>query len=249
MADRGIHKQHHDWRKKEMNKALLKHTKEEFLKNYTASVSPFITNSPCEIISHHSLPPMLLKHFVGSCSNSRKVSAKEALPEWYIEDAVSPSKPSQNIEEIEEIYSKIDVNYENSIKVLVEEDEKYPDWDDISEPVEEEPSSISYPLSLVSEHAEQGNPFACIIITHSILYEAQLIPDPHSIPFEKVWFYKDPQNNTQGPFSTIEMFNWSAAGFFNSNLQVAHSTPTHFFSLQMYIMQEKSKQISKFTNR
>ena len=243
MADRGKFKQKHDWRIKETNQSSCKYLVKDILKLFNPnSIANF--SAPEEIYSNECLMPILNDKLVSGCINSRKnISNKEPIPEWYTEDAFVITGNNINVEEIEEKYSQVDVKYEASIKITAEEDEKLPDWDD---PCEEESTSISYPVSLVTEHANEGNPFACIIMAHSIHFDGQIIPDPSSIPFEKVWYYKDPQNTVQGPFSTIEMFNWSAAGFFNSKLQVAHSSPLHFFALQMYILQEKCKQIPNY---
>ena len=48
------------------------------------------------------------------------------MPEWYTEED-SLSKKNINIDEIEDKYSKIDVEYENQLKKTIEEDEKVPD--------------------------------------------------------------------------------------------------------------------------
>ena len=229
---------------KETNQSLHRYIVEDVLKLFTPSSNINLVG-PEEIISQESLWPILKNKSIKECMNSCKNNLnKELLPEWYTEDAFVTQNNCIKIEDIEEKYSKIDVKYEENIKNIDEEDEKYPDWDDSNEI--EEAVSISYPMSLINENANEGNPFACIIMNNSLQFEGQFIPDLDSIPFEKVWFYKDPQNNIQGPFNANEMFNWSAAGFFYSKLQIAHSTPVHFFSLQMYILEEKSKKISNW---
>jgi len=37
------------------------------------------------------------------------------------------------------------------------------------------------------------------------------------------------------------MFNWSAAGYFNSNLMIAHSNKTHFAPLLYYTLRQQGK--------
>jgi GYF domain len=239
MTDR---KPKQDWRKKFVNTSKQKYTQEEFLKIFKFSSPPTKFNVPSELLLLESEAPVLSYGLSVSCSNPRKTSGfKEGVPEWYLEDAAPHKK--LNIDDIEDNYSKVDVEYEDKLKKLIEEDDSYPDWDDTNDEAYST-DIISYPVSLISNQAKNGNPFACIILTHSTTSELYITPEPYSIPFEKVWFYKDPQNCTQGPFSTIEMFNWSAAGYFGNNLQIAHDTPTHFFSLQMYILQEKCRQNS-----
>ena len=241
MTDRGKSKHHHDWRKKEFNLSSLKYTKQQILALFRQTDPPSNFSAPLELLTNSSLSPSLSNISVIPCVSSHKpVKTKEPMPEWYTEED-SLSKKNINIDEIEDKYSKIDVEYENQLKKTIEEDEKVPDWDD---PNEELYSTqiISYPFSLVSSHAKDGNPFACIIINHSTVDDVYITPDPYSIPFEKVWYYKDPQNNVRGPFSTIEMFNWSASGYFSTNLQLAHSSPTHFF----YCLSFQKRLIGKF---
>lgn len=243
MANRAKPRFNSDWRKKEANLAVVKYTKEEIIKIYRESAMPESLNSATELVSIHCLPPCSTGSGISGCVNSRRFNIiKEALPEWYQEE----DDVYANNVEIEEEYSKIDVKYENSIKKVVEEEEKYPDWDDpgVNEEEPRSPELIIYPKILIENFVAEGNPFACIIIAHSIISDDSIITNPASIPFERVWYYKDPQNSVQGPFSTIEMFNWSAAGYFSSNLQIAHSMPVNFFSLQMYILQEKYKNLS-----
>mmetsp|Transcript_19086 Transcript_19086/g.19096 ORF Transcript_19086/g.19096 Transcript_19086/m.19096 type:complete len:150 (+) Transcript_19086:667-1116(+) len=89
---------------------------------------------------------------------------------------------------------------------------------------------------------QEGNPFAAIIYENSTVDEQQrVIPIPNSIAYEKVWYYKDPRQTVQGPFSTIEMFNWSSAGYFDSNLMIAHSNASHFAPLLYYTLRQQAK--------
>ena len=242
MADREKHKTRHDWRKKEGNFTGKRYTREEILQAYAVFPLPVFSSAAVELISEPSLPPCATETPVFSCTSSRRT---EQMPEWYTDDPPSTLitlKP----QDFDEEYSKIDMKYEDSIKKLIEEDEDYPEWDVPEDPAKDltTPEVIIYPLNLIQTLADEGNPFACIIMSHSLTSDDSVITNPYSIPFEQVWFYKDPQNNIQGPFTTIDMFNWSAAGYFSSNLQIAHSSPSHFFSLKMYILQEKYKSMA-----
>ena len=40
------------------------------------------------------------------------------------------------------------------------------------------------------------------------------------MPDRMRWIYRDPQGNTQGPWSGLEMHDWFKAGFFTAELQV-----------------------------
>ncbi|KAJ2159848.1 kinesin-like protein, partial [Coemansia sp. RSA 552] len=45
------------------------------------------------------------------------------------------------------------------------------------------------------------------------------------------WWYRDPQGNTQGPFSTANMQDWLSGGYFPSDLQVCHEGGGSFVPL------------------
>lgn len=111
----------------------------------------------------------------------------------------------------DEEFSKIDEEFEQKQKAIIE-DEQVPEWDDPNDEKADiqSPASavVCYPLALIQSQMQDGNPFANIINENSTVDDAQrVIPFPNSIPYDKVWHYKDPQDNVQGPFSTIEMFN------------------------------------------
>ncbi|KAJ1800346.1 kinesin-like protein, partial [Coemansia sp. RSA 2523] len=49
------------------------------------------------------------------------------------------------------------------------------------------------------------------------------------------WVYRDPQGNTQGPFSTANMQEWCSAGYFPADLQVCHEGAAGFEPLSTMI--------------
>ncbi|CAF3691301.1 unnamed protein product [Rotaria sordida] len=49
---------------------------------------------------------------------------------------------------------------------------------------------------------------------------------------DKQWFYKDPQNTIQGPFSSADMERWFAAGYFTILLPVKRLGETQFSTIQ-----------------
>jgi hypothetical protein len=225
-----------DWRRKPVNHAGKRYTKEEVLKGFSEDLPMPKSLTAEDLVIVDCQKPLGGVSISVIVNNSKKEpSGREKIPEWYLDD-----EEQAKVEDFEEEFSKIDVKYEEKTKNLLEDDEKIPEWEGYDEK-EDENEVIAYPLTLIKKFAVEGNPFAGIIISNSTEDEGNLITNPNSIPFEKVWFYKDPQNNTQGPFSTIDMFNWSAAGYFGNNLQIAHSTPCHFFALKMYILQERCK--------
>lgn len=231
-----------DWRHKQVNESEKKYSKAEILENFKECELPAGVLPPSLILSEECQKPLGGVREAVAVVSARKYSGgKEKIPSWYLDD----KGDDEDFKDVEEKFSRVDVLYEEKIKSSVEEDEKIPEWEDLNTvPEEVENEVIVYPAGLIKMHAEEGNPFAAIILTHSTQNHENLITNPSSIPFEKVWFYKDPQSVTQGPFSTIDMFNWSAAGYFTNNLQIAHLTPCHFFALQMYVIQEKYKLLS-----
>lgn len=106
------------------------------------------------------------------------------------------------------------------------------------EPIEE-PTDIYYKQDLVKTHIELGNPFACVINDKSILKDGQVTPIKGA--FERIWRYKDPVNKVHGPYSSVEMFNWSASGYFTTRLPISREGFSGFFSLETFMHIEKSK--------
>lgn len=53
-----------------------------------------------------------------------------------------------------------------------------------------------------------------------------LVPSDH--PDADKWFYLDPQNNVQGPFSTEQMAVWCQAGYFSLNLMMKRGSDPKF---------------------
>uniref|UniRef100_A0A673KE22 GRB10 interacting GYF protein 1b n=1 Tax=Sinocyclocheilus rhinocerous TaxID=307959 RepID=A0A673KE22_9TELE len=54
--------------------------------------------------------------------------------------------------------------------------------------------------------------------SHTLPNSASALPLSHESAMK--WFYKDPQGEIQGPFTTVEMCEWFQAGYFSMNLLV-----------------------------
>ncbi|XP_057177307.1 GRB10-interacting GYF protein 1 [Triplophysa rosa] len=54
--------------------------------------------------------------------------------------------------------------------------------------------------------------------SHALPHSASALPLSHESAMK--WFYKDPQGEIQGPFTTVEMCEWFQAGYFTMNLVV-----------------------------
>uniref|UniRef100_A0A0G4GCP9 GYF domain-containing protein n=1 Tax=Chromera velia CCMP2878 TaxID=1169474 RepID=A0A0G4GCP9_9ALVE len=69
----------------------------------------------------------------------------------------------------------------------------------------------------------------------------QALPDPsdlfHDMMAEKIWVYRDPSGEIQGPFETQKMLDWTAGNYLPSDLPLAtvftqHHTPNAFVPLE-----------------
>ena len=79
--------------------------------------------------------------------------------------------------------------------------------------------------------------------TASIIPQAKRVQPPPSVVIDdKQWFYRDPQNTVQGPFSSADMERWFAAGYFTILLPVKRMGETQFSSIQ-----QLTKRIRPFT--
>ena len=159
----------------------------------------------------------------------------------------SVSEPIQPEDVFEERYSAIDVEMEKKLKMHEEEDEEIPEWaesvpEKAPQPVKKvepayssDPRTRRFSIQLLTRQIESGDPFAKKILDSGT-------PDgqgfthlqPYSLPMEKVWYYKDPQQQIQGPFTTIEMYSWNLMGYFTLQLQVAWRSPVEFKTLAQF---------------
>jgi len=155
------------------------------------------------------------------------------------------SVPREDV--FEERYSAIDVEMEKKLKGQEEEDEEMPEW---AESVPEKtpapakrtdpaPSSDSrtrrFSIQLLTRQIASGDPFAQKILDSGTPDDQGFTHlQPYSLPMEKVWYYKDPQQQVQGPFTTIEMYSWNLMGYFSLQLQVAWRSPVEFKTLAQF---------------
>ena len=65
---------------------------------------------------------------------------------------------------------------------------------------------------------------------------APIIPQPQQrapvMIDDKQWYYKDPQNTIQGPFSSADMERWFQAGYFTGHLPVKRLGESQFSTIQ-----------------
>jgi len=136
----------------------------------------------------------------------------------------------------------IDLVMKEEAPVVVEvEEEPVPEQPKEELKAEEEPKVPiapvvpSYDKTLLDYHLAIGNPFATTLISFGILDENnRYFYPPDSKPFEKIWFYKDQEAKTQGPFSTIMMFNWTINGFFPPDLEIGIGNTGFFVPMNLF---------------
>ena len=61
--------------------------------------------------------------------------------------------------------------------------------------------------------------------------------DPSSIQQEKKWFYKDPSDQEQGPFSKSQMSQWFFNGYFPQTLPIRNNRQLPFIELTNWFSQ------------
>jgi hypothetical protein len=89
----------------------------------------------------------------------------------------------------------------------------------------------------------QDHDYSPPISTHPTPHPISMDPTASSIPQQqrtqpavviddKQWFYKDPQNTVQGPFSSADMERWFTAGYFTVHLPVKRMGEKQFSTIQ-----------------
>jgi len=152
-------------------------------------------------------------------------------------------------------YSRIDEKYEASIKAdFYEENEITPTWaeadfkndyiyneKDSSKQLDYLPvDALKYPADLLQAQIKEGDPFAMTILNSGSMDDnGFILIFPGSKPYERVWYYKDPQNITHGPFCTLEMYNWNLGGFFTPDLLISWNSKEVFVPLKMFMLQQR----------
>lgn len=104
-----------------------------------------------------------------------------------------------------------------------------------------DPRLPRYHVSILQEKVQRGDPFAIVLLQSGRVDSCGFLSQPPtSQALEKVWFYKDPQDVIQGPFTSVEMFNWTAAGYFSLDLLVALGGRTNFSPLAQYFRRPRA---------
>jgi hypothetical protein len=206
-----------DWRKKQTNLAKLRYFKEDILFYYSESAPPLNVQIPESLFSA-SLPPILLTKPKIACENSRTLKKKTEKPLVF---KIEISEIKEEQEKHEDDLNEIIDSYYQSLSKTEGKSEN------TSELI------INYPEELIISHVKLGNPFALLINKYSSKANQCVVPLEQS--HNKRWYYQDSFHRIHGPFSSVEMFNWTAAGYFTTSLLVAENDPVHFYSLKMYM--------------
>jgi hypothetical protein len=94
----------------------------------------------------------------------------------------------------------------------------------------------AYERSVLESYLVKGNPFAKALLATGLTgedNEKMYFPFGEK-PYEQIWFYKDPQGAVQGPFSCIEMFNWTMRDCFPADLLISF-WDTEFVPMNRYM--------------
>ncbi len=97
-----------------------------------------------------------------------------------------------------------------------------------------------------SQHQQQQNQQQHLLGAQNLLQTNEFLtnlsnPDPKlgAVPLDhpdaERWFYLDPQNQIQGPFSSEQMTGWFVGGYFSSNLMIKRGLDEKFLPLAMFI--------------
>lgn len=145
--------------------------------------------------------------------------------------------------DFEERFTKIDLQVEEKLKSTNNDDDYIaPDWD---EPTKEEftfepikiarPQAPVFDINLLRYHFAVGNPFAQTLIDFGVSYGRNMLTYmPGTKPFEKIWYYKDLEGQVHGPFSTLEMFNWTIRECFPPDLEIAVGSSSYFVPMNIF---------------
>ena len=96
--------------------------------------------------------------------------------------------------------------------------------------------------SLLQKQVDKGDPFAKCISANSRKDENYAYVEEGSEPEERVWYYRDPKGQVQGPFSWVDMYHWNLVGYFPATLPVALQRPEGFAPLaELFVLSLETK--------
>lgn len=160
---------------------------------------------------------------------------------------MTPVEPKEDF--FQEKFSELDRQMDRKL-AGEESDDEIPEW--AAEPMEKpqvSPTSLkstptgpkdaaafdSRPprlsLTLLRERVSRRDPFAQLLLQQGISDTSDyLYCVPYSLPLERAWYYRT-QDQVQGPFSTVEMYNWSLMGRFGASQLFAWRSPLLFVTM------------------
>ena len=217
------------------NKASFRYSREFILQKFNSS-NYFLGIFPDEILPlylHNSEAPCtvpIFSHSLQEPINSRPVKKKEDFFESPRKrPAKTPKKPSSVKTDL--VLTETSLTPKpglTGLKRKTQEKEENAEENFFIVPV--------YDKSLLYEFVAKGNPFAKALIQTGVdAGDDDKIYFPLGLkPYERVWFYKDPEGTVQGPFSCIEMFNWTFRGCFPDELEISF-TDMEFVPMNKFI--------------
>ena len=83
-------------------------------------------------------------------------------------------------------------------------------------------------------HQIEGNPFADYILKNSTSEGQFVFVSPTSPPKEAIWYYRDMEGNTHGPYDSVQMYTWFCAKYFPAELQISKDPKGNFRPLTQF---------------
>ena len=192
------------------NQAFCRYSRDQLLAAFATSSPLCLEPAFSSILSDVPQEPVLglqqvFTHSLGENINSRKPLSRPSKS--------APKLPKEVPTEGEEVVKKLE-------EVQIKEALGLP-----AKPADSGEATQSLLPAFQQQDLEdcwaRGNVFAGILLEYGSKRNDLVYMIPYSKSYEKVWFYKSPDQRVHGPFSTIEMFNWATRGFFPQNLSIA----------------------------
>lgn len=208
-------------------------------------------------------PAQSFTHSLGTDLNSRpnaKEKRPEGMPDWHrgkaqkavyfhpAQAATLSPQPKKEARPLRVVLSTGSRNVPSDLQLQdtalvrcdeLDNDDSHPKLNPDAQPWQSsyvDPRFPRYHVALLQEKTQRGDPFSSILLESGIVDQAGFVSLPsNSKASERTWYYRDPQGLVQGPFSSVEMFNWNAAGYFPVDLLVASASKTGFRPLATYM--------------
>ena len=169
---------------------------------------------------------------------------EEALPEWA--EVPAPVLPAPvKVDTLPPAPVKVDTLPPAPVKVQtppLPEPVTVPELPKAVDPPKELRTVGKFSTRLLHDQVAKGDPFAKCISANSRKDDQFAYVEEGSEPEDRVWFYRDPKGQVQGPFSWVDMYHWNLVGYFPAALPVALQKPEGFAPLEeLFVLSREAK--------